>query len=99
MAIFVRFLVFGIIAFVAYRFLFPAPPIVVELTGDGVGRCKGLSDFQKKRIAKFAEEELLEGETILVKGFRESNDQIRWVFPKATSRGLAQRFRNVAATN
>jgi len=68
------------------------------MTGDGVSKCKGISESQKKRIVDFAQEQLLEGETILVKGIPEERNRIRWVFPKNTSRALAQRFRNHMAS-
>lgn len=97
MAILVRLLVFGTLAFIAYRFLFPLSPISVMLTSDGVGKCKGISEIQKQRIVDFAQQQLLEGETILVKGYIETHGRIRWVFPKGTSRALAQRFRNYMA--
>jgi len=98
MALLVRVLVFGTLAFIVYRFLVPASPIVVTMTGDGVSKCKGISESQKKMIVDFAQDQLLEGETILVKGFIENHGTVRWVFPKNTSRALAQRFRNHMAS-
>ena len=98
MAILVRLIVFGAIAFVAYRMLFPSSPIVVTLTSDGVGECKGISEAQKKQALDFAQEQLLEGETIVVKGYIETHGRVRWVFPKNTNQALAQRFRNFMAS-
>lgn len=98
MALLIRLLFVTAIVFVVYRLLFPARPVSVTLTCDGVTKSKGVSTALLRRIDEFAREEFLPGESIKVDGNYIENGKIRWVFPKNTNVALEQKFRNVLGT-
>ena len=94
MAILIRFLLFGIIAYAAYRVLMPKHPIALTLNCDGIAKCKGLSKQSQEIVADFAREHLLNGESIKIQGYYVTHGRLRWVFDKNVNPSVAQRFRN-----
>ena len=95
MAIAVRFLLFAIIVYCAYRILKPSYPVTLTLNSQGIVKCKGLSKQSRQMIDDFAREFLLAGETMKVSGYYVEHGRLRWVFAKNINPSLAQRFRNL----
>lgn len=95
MAIAIRFLLFVIIIYCAYRILKPKYPVTVTLNCDGIVKAKGLSKQTRQLIDDFAREHLLAGETFKANGYYVEHGRLRWVFAKNTNSSLAQRFRNL----
>lgn len=95
MAILVRFLLFLIIGYAAYRVLVPKHPISLKLNCNGLEKCKGLSKQSRELIDDFARENLLDGEVIKVQGYYSTHGRLRWVFNKNVNPSLAQKFRNL----
>ena len=94
----IRILVLGTIAYLVYRVLSPSYPVKVTISSDGIIRCKGISKSVRRIIEEFAQEQLLDGEMVTIKGFHGEHDRIRWVFPKDMNPSLAQKFRNLILT-
>jgi len=95
MAILIRFLLFGIIIYVAYRVLVPKHPVALTLNCRGITKCRGLSNQAKEIIDDFARENLLEGESVTIQGYYATHGRLRWVFGKNVNPSVAQRFRNL----
>jgi len=95
MTIAVRFLLFAIIVYFAYRILKPTYPVTLTLTDEGIIKCKGLSKQSRQLIDDFAQEHMLAGETMKAHGYYSEHGRLRWVFGKNTNPTLGQRFRNL----
>ena len=77
-----------------YAFVYHRHPVRATLSFEGVVRSQQLPHAIKKRLAKFARENVEPGSTVHLQGKIEPNGRIRWVFDKKFDRDLAQRLRN-----
>ncbi len=88
------FLVIAIAIWLLFRSRYP---IRVTISDRGIEHGTRLSPVISKRLSEFAEENLLPGEQIQVRG-QVVSGHIRWVMPRSTNPSLVQRLRNYMYT-
>ena len=93
-----RLLAILVVITLVWLFIRSQYPIRVTIDDRGVKKGTKLPPLIYDRLSDFAQENLLQGEQIKLKG-RVVSGRIRWVFPKSTNPSLAQRLRNYMYTD